>query len=845
MSPLVYLTLVYITGILLARGWMDDASFTLVLLGILLLVGLFLHARRLVESFTLVLVGAFALAGFIYAYAYFFPPSQLPGLAGEGVTVEGTVVDEPSLQEGRTGYQVRVERLEAGGEVFDPGGKMQLYLYHDEKDRGDEGVEHYRYGERLRVRGTLREPSPQRNPGGFDYRFFLRTQGLDAYMHAQAHQAEPAGEGDTGLLRSTAFALRSEMITGIQSSLPSPHDDLLTAILFGQRDRLPEDVQENFQRSGAGHLMSVSGMHVGLVAGLFLALFRRFRLHGPTWTVVAIILVFGYAYLTGMRPPALRASLMISLGLLAVLWGRERDFPAALSLAALATLLYNPLLLFTVGFQLSYAATLAIYYLYPVLERELFFWVPRYLKSLLSVTLAAQLGVLPLMAYHFHQVPAAALFFNLLFLPVMALVVGLGLVGSLLYLLLPALSLPAFLANLPLLGYLLYVSSLAAAPSVLLEIRPPSTVLIVALYLVLALLAAAYYRLCPAACPAQLITLPGQKGETRMAGDDGPAGDPGRLFTVENFKLAAAAVRQASGGVPWKTVVMVVLIIALAWWWVLPAAIPDTMEVAFIDVGQGAAVYLETSCGFTALVDAGGELPFRDNVGKEVGERIILPFLYHRGVRELDLVVITHPHEDHYGGFIPVIGEIPVETLMISPVSRENSTYSEMLEEAREKDMEIKKVTRGKTFSPAPELFLEVMLPPEELYRNTGCDLNNNSVVLHAAYGEQDFLLTGDMEEEAIRDLLEREKDLSANVLKVPHHGGYFESVEEFLSAVDPAIAVIQVGENNPFDHPHPDITAALDEAGITTFRNDHHGAVIFRTDGTNLRWELTRGRSH
>ncbi len=830
MSPIVYLTLAYITGILLARSWLEDAFITLVLLGILLIILILLQSRRWVDVLTLFLLGLFALGGFFFAYVLFFPESGLPEFAGERVAVEGTVLEEPSLQEERTRYEIRVEKLKFNGDIYDPGGRLQLYLYHDIGEDGGGEVERYRFGEKLRVEGTLREPSSQRNPGGFDYRFFLRTRGMDAYMHARFSQSESAGEGDAGLLRSWAFQLRTRMIKGIQESLPSPQDDLLTATLFGQRDRLPEDVQDNFQRAGAGHLMAVSGLHVGLIAALILAFLRRFRLQGPVWIVIAIVIVFGYAYLTGMRPPAIRAAVMISLGLLALLLGRQRDFPAALSLAALLTLFYHPLLLFTVGFQLSYAATLSIFYLYPILERELFFFLPRHVKSLVSVTLAAQLGVFPLAAYHFHQLPLAGFVFNLLLLPVMALVVGLGLGGSLLYLVYPALSLAFYTANLPLLTYLLHVSSFARSPSVLLDVRPFPLIYVVVIYLLFIFIAAAYYRLRPQARLTEVLML-GEPAKEGIKNDD-------RLLTLNNIGQWIAVGKVLFAAVPWKTVIIVVLIFGVAWWWVYPAVVPDTMEVVFIDVGQGAAVYLETSCGFTALVDAGGELPFRDNVGKEVGERIILPFLYHQRVREIDLVVITHPHEDHYGGFIPVIEEIPVDTLMISPVPGESPSYDQMLEEAHAEGVEIKKVTRGKSFTPAPNLQMVVLLPPEKLYSGTGCDLNNNSVVIRATYGKQAFLLTGDIEEEAVRDLLDREDNLESQVLKVPHHGGYFESAGDFLEAVNPDAAVIQSGEDNPFGHPHPHITEALDEAEVFTFRNDKHGAVIFRTDGTFLEWD-------
>ena len=225
-------------------------------------------------------------------------------------------------------------------------------------------------------------------PGGFDYAFYLRSQGIDALLYPKTLQISSLGDGDTGRLPAAALALRSRLVAVIDGNLPSPAAELLTGILFGQRSRLPEEVQENFRASGVGHLLAVSGLHVGLVAALILGLWRLIRLRGKVPLVMAIILVFGYAYLTGMRPSALRAAVMISFALGALLLERERDLPTTIALAALVTLLINPLYLFSIGFQLSYIATLGIVYLQPPLNAAASkMKIPRLVRHVTTVTL--------------------------------------------------------------------------------------------------------------------------------------------------------------------------------------------------------------------------------------------------------------------------------------------------------------------------------------------------------------------------------------------------------------------------------------------------------------------------
>ena len=237
--------------------------------------------------------------------------------------------------EDHTAYEIRVETVENRQGRFPMAGKLLVRVYGGEE-------EPYWFGEKLRLRGVIEEARGRRNPGGFDYRFYLCTRGISGIMYLKPYQVHRLEAGGTDRLQGSALLLRSRLVEGIGGGLPAPCAQLLAAILFGQRHLLPESVQESFRESGVSHLLAVSGLHVGLVAALFLGFCRRIRLRGRLPLAVAVVVIFGYAYLTGMRPPALRAAVMFSMASGALLLDRENDLPTAVAVAALLTWFLTP-----------------------------------------------------------------------------------------------------------------------------------------------------------------------------------------------------------------------------------------------------------------------------------------------------------------------------------------------------------------------------------------------------------------------------------------------------------------------------------------------------------------------
>lgn len=813
--PVMVLSLCYISGVALGRLWLEAPLWALLLPGLLLIAVIWALWKKRLGLFAAFLFLMAAAAGAGAFFVAFYPQSAGGGLLDYGdrpIYVEGTVTEEPLFYDDHSAYVLQADRVELPEGRRHVAGKVLVKVYGGEQ-------EFYRYGERLRLRGTIVEPPGRRVPGGFDYAFYLRSQGIDGLLYPKALQISSLGDGDTGRLPAAALDLRSRLVDVIDRNLPSPAAGLLTGILFGQRSRLPEEVQENFRSSGVGHLLAVSGLHVGLVAALILGLWRLLGLRGKLPLFMAIVLVFAYAYLTGMRPSALRAAIMISFTLGALLLERDRDLPTAVALAALITLVLNPLHLFSIGFQLSYVATLSIIYLQPPLAAAaLKLKLPKFIRPLLTVTLAAQIGVLPLCAYYFHHIPVGALLFNIILLPLMSPLVALGLGGALAGLIWPAAALLILLPCRLLLELVLIVTALSRHPLFYRPVYPPGAVALVLIYGSIAAAVALFY-LSRRHRDQEKETALLSGAEPVASGSKYPQLPPAWIQRPLSRKITLFVLLGAA--------------LLLIWGFILIPAAPSGLTVTFLDVGQGAAALVEAPRGVKIIIDGGGDPPHKGNPGN-TGEMVLLPYLRREGIRRIDLAVISHPHEDHFGGFLPLVEEIPIKMLLLSPAEGESPYYLELMERVAALGISVERADAGCCWGSSSGLLIETLGPPAELFSGTNSDLNNNSLILKIGYGAVNFLFCGDIEDDGAGALLGQKADLGAQVLLIPHHGGFMELMPELLRAVQPQYAVISVGKNS-FGHPRPETLAALERAGITVLRTDLQGSVIFQTDGRSL----------
>ena len=249
-----------------------------------------------------------------------------------------------------------------------------------------------------------------------------------------------------------------------------------------------------------------------------------------------------------------------------------------------------------------------------------------------------------------------------------------------------------------------------------------------------------------------------------------------------------------------------------------------TLAVHFLDIGQGDSIFIELPNSQTMLVDAGENY---------YGEGII-NYIYDCGYEKLDYLVATHPHSDHIGSMSYIVRHMDIDAVYMPKVSTATKTYENLLDSISKKGLKIKTAIAGTRILDIDELEI-VILAPVEIYED---DLNNCSVILKITYKDRSFLLTGDAEKKEFEDVY---LDMSADVLKVAHHGSSTSTTEEILEKIKPEIAVISLGEDNEYGHPHKSTLKLLNNIECDIYRTDEDKTVKISTDGENLEVETDR----
>jgi competence protein ComEC len=245
----------------------------------------------------------------------------------------------------------------------------------------------------------------------------------------------------------------------------------------------------------------------------------------------------------------------------------------------------------------------------------------------------------------------------------------------------------------------------------------------------------------------------------------------------------------------------------------------DVMEVHFIDVGQGDAILIEFEDA-AMLIDAG-----ENNKGT-----VVLNYLKAQNITNLDYVIGTHPHSDHIGGLDTLLDSLPVDKIIMPAVSYTTKTFEDVLDAIEDNDLKITKAEVGDEYTLGSATFI-IVAPNASSYD----EMNNYSIGIKLSFGKNSFLFTGDAESLSEEEMLKNGIDLTADVLKLAHHGSTSSSSDAFLDAVDPSYAVINVGKDNEYGHPHAQTLQSMKEREIKVYRTDVQGSVVFTTDGSTI----------
>jgi competence protein ComEC len=724
----------------------------------------------------------------------------------------------------------------------------------------------FQCGERIRAVARLLPPEVYHDPGVWSREEFLLDQGITSTATVGIERVERTGRASgllagcrlSALQRSTSSRLLA--LPAAMRRLPAPlrlsEDDavMLAAMVTGDRTYLTHSLRVGFERTGSFHMLVVSGFHLAIVAGCIFWVAKKLRLPRVPATLVTIIASFAYALFTGFATPVERSLFMVTVYLLGRLVYRERNTMNTIGFAALCLLAASPRSLFDSSFQMTLLAVAAIggiaapllqgtVHPYLTATRDLrlialdvklapriaqFRVVLRMIAAglqraaasrfagqiawrffpfairlslraveLLVVSCVVELAMALPMALYFHRITVFALPVNVFILPLLLVLMPAALV-TLLALLVwpPAALLPAMLVAVFLhigIGMVRLFGSLAWG-----DLRIPAPSL--------------WQSLAFCALLAAAIAL------SRLSGKNNFAAKVGQPFLGGGLLWARRAAWAA---------LLLAAVIAVA---PRPVDHPrDALLVEAIDVGQGDSILLIAPDGKTMLVDGGGfgGGPHQAPQDYDIGEEVVSQALWSRGIRHLDVVILSHAHSDHMGGLPAVLRNFHPAELWVGNNPRFGA-YNALLDEAASLRVVVRSLRAGDALSFGPAQ-VNVLAPFRD-YQPGAEPTNNDSLVLRVAYGATSVLLEGDAEA-PVEDAMLAEPGLASTLLKVGHHGSITSTRPEFLARVAPRLAVISCGLHNRYGHPRMEVLEQLQAAQIRTLSTDLNGASCFRLD--------------
>lgn len=639
--------------------------------------------------------------------------------------------------------------------------KMRVYV---------EGVTAIEYNDRIEISETkLSVPKVRRNPGGNHARRSAWARNIAIQANAELKNIHVQA-GEPHVFR-VLYAWRARMEYALERTMTPEAYGAVKGMLFGDTSDMEEEWVTAFQRTGIMHVLAVSGQHVSILIGAMAIGIKRIKRRSIQVIVMSGFL-FAYSVMSGFSVSVVRAVYMAIFVLIGDWLGEKNDTLTSLALSAIVLLVYNPFQLFHAGFLLSYSAVMGICIFYPPVDKQIEKWDAKHrflpaILRILAMSYAAQLGVMPIQLALFGTLSTVSLIVNLLITPLVSIVVIVGFIAALLGSIWYGLAFPAsWIAEGGVRMMALIVLGSASIPFASIEVGAPP-----------------WWGWIAFGLAAMGLWKWTEKASIRGICIGGALGVMAIGIPIQHVQTS------------------------------------KSMEIIFLDVGQGDAIYVRQ--GHThILLDGGNRFEEYDN-----GAQVILPFLSHQGVRALDAVIVSHPDMDHIGGLKRVIEHVPTKQIITGPDTSDESGFMQV---AEEKQIPHDVLMAEDQFS-IGKAKASVLAPYQEQVKG-----NEASLVVQIDYVGFSALLMGDAE-----FLTEEQGEahwVPVDVLKIGHHGSKNATSTRFLEKTQPKYAIVSAGQNNRYGHPNPDVLGRLEGQGVDVLRTDQQGAIMIDVDESGYR---------
>lgn len=709
------------------------------------------------------------------------------------VTIDGWLFREPELAPHRGRLYVEALRVWEN-EVSRPATGKMLVTVRTLSDS-------WHYGDVLRLTLTLRHPRNFRTPGSFDYEGYLARQGifLSAFLWDDATVQRVGTQGSP--LWMIVERVRHTISAFFTAQLDSKTAAVLQALIIGDERLITKDLRETFSRTGVAHVLSISGLHISLVAATAYGFwwwvvgrsrFLLFRFTAPALaSILAIPPVLLYASISGGNVATWRSVFMVLTYLLATLIGRQSETYRSLAFAALLISILWPGAVLDVSFQLSFVSVLSLFL---VVERFASWWermrvhrfvaVPlrerllRWGGTYFAISGGALLGTMPITAAYFNQVALVGIFAN-------AVVV-------------------------PLLGSAAVVLGLLAAVFVFLHSGIAAVLVFCAgVVIQLGLWATEWFAAFPCAA---LQTVTPNLFELTL------------LYSLLCCGLFRSTLRQLPAPLRFLPHLLLSLLLLDVISWSRQRYYHKELLVTFLDVGQGDAAVVELPGSQVMVIDGGGFA----SEDFDSGEALLAPFLWSRKIGRVDTLVLSHPQLDHYGGLAYLVEHFSPRELWFNGDSTGSERFTRLQSALTRHGVRSRVLCREMPPITVNKAQIQILHPP---CQHEGLSLNNASLVLRLSHGSIDVLFTGDIETEGETILLSAQPDLASEIVKVPHHGSRTSSSLAFVQSTAPHVAIASLGFQNRFRFPAPEVVQRYKQQGSMLLRTDEQGTITIVSD--------------
>lgn len=821
--PVIPLLLAMMSGIAMGARFPGYGTWMVIVVSLCMVALIFLIRKkkpaRVVPMLLLFALGNLSIQPWA---APGFPANHIIHFTGSHTwRVTGVIAE---LDAGRLNRQkciLRTEVLERNHKTFTVKGRIRLTVSGNDPRLSE--------GDRIVFKGRITPIRNFNNPGGFDYQRYMAFKNVwgSAYVSAnKLIRVERKTEKGIGAVIANA---RSQISHLIDRAGDKEQKGVLKALIVGDRNGISVELRKAFNRVGAGHLLAISGLHIGIIAAVSFFIFRWILSHigfflSHAWTKKGAVLLSAvpvviYGLLSGMSPSAQRAVIMVMVFLAAFLFEREHDLINTLAIAAMLILIVRPPCLFSISFQLSFAAVLSIIYGLsriptPMTTDQNQIGRRKWEKTIIKLyyffmtSFFAVAGTLPIVMYYFNQVSLVGLPANIIFIPLIGfVVVPMGILAVFISPLTTSGALVLLKAASAVLGPVItIITAMSGWSFAAIKTVTPNHLEIVCFYVLF----------------WALLNLKSTQTETSL-----DVNTPQHRQNKKSIHKPAVIV----------ALLTILVFSADAGYGVYRRYWRDDLRVTMIDVGHGNAALLELPYGKTMLIDGGG---FSDNRLFDVGASIIAPLLWGKKIRTVDTLVLSHANSDHLNGLIYIADHFHVKQVWLNHESADTFGYRLFMETIKKNHIQLPAYPDIMGVHDINGARIHILYPPADFHdksrRQTWRNLDNDSLVVKVSFGHISFLFPGDIKAPAEYNLVSTIRDqLKSTVLLSPHHGSKTSSTQLFLEKVNPEVVVISSRYKSRFGFPHPSVLKRYQDMGCRVLETAHYGAVSMRTDGRTL----------